>query len=64
MTLEEIKQAISNGKKVYWSNTTYQVVKDSKDQYLIKHIGGSCVGLTWQDGITLNAKEGDFFTID
>lgn len=62
MSLQEIKQAISSGQKVYWSNESYEVIKDNKDQYLIKHAAGGCMGLTWADDITLNGKEEDFFT--
>ena len=36
MTLAEIKEAIAEGKKVYWSNLSYEIIKDNKDQYLIK----------------------------
>lgn len=62
MTLKQIKEALSDGKKVYWSNIGYEVIKDSKDQYLIKHSSGSCIGLTWADDVTLNGKEEEFFT--
>lgn len=61
MTLLEIKQAVDAGTSVYWSNEAYQVIKDAKGQYLIKHTGGICIGLTWADGVTLNADEKDFF---
>jgi Tfp pilus assembly protein PilX len=61
MNVHEIKQAVDSGKKVYWSNLGYQVIKDSIGQYLIKHICGHCIGLTWQDGTTLNGKEEEFF---
>lgn len=61
MDLQEIKQAISEGKKVYWSNTSYEVIK-SNDDYLIKcNNNNHCIGLTWEDGTTLNGKESDFF---
>ena len=33
MTLSEIKQAIEEGKEVYWSNDNYQVIKDYIDVY-------------------------------
>ena len=62
MNLQEIKQAIEAGKKVYWSNTSYEVIKDKIGQYLIKCTNGSAIGLTWQDGTTMNGKEKDFFT--
>ena len=68
MNLAEIKSVIDNGKKVYWSNTAYQVIKDKIGQYLIGYdIGGrseNYIGLTWQNGTTLNGKETDFFIVN
>jgi len=62
MTLEEIKQAIAAGKKVYWSNKGYSVIKDNIGQYLIYRKDNEyCIGLTWRDGVTLNGKESQFF---
>jgi len=62
MTLEEIKQAIDDGKTVHWANPGYVVVKDSLGQYLIKFTSnGHCIGLTWQDGVTVNGKPEQFF---
>lgn len=61
MTLQEIKQVLEEGKKVYWSNTSYEVIKDSKGQYLIKS-NNHCIGLTWNDGVTLNGKPEQFYT--
>lgn len=60
MNANEIKTAIDQGKKVFWSNNTYEVIKDNKNQYLIKN-GDYCIGLTWADGTTLNGKEEDFY---
>jgi plasmid maintenance system killer protein len=62
MTLQEIKQAIAEGKTVHWSNELYTVIKDSKDQYLIKCNNDYCIGLTWQDETTMNGEEQDFYT--
>jgi hypothetical protein len=65
MTLEEIKQAIADGHKVYWKNTAYEVIKDSREQYLIVcTFNGHCIGLTWQDNTTMNGNPTDFFTGD
>ena len=62
--LEQIKKAIAEGKKVYWASSLYQVIKDDINQYLIKcSSNGNYIGLTWQDGKTLNGKESEFFTI-
>ena len=61
MNLKEIKQAISEGKTVRWSNGAYKVTKDAKDQYFITcESNNSSIGLTWTDEVTLNGKEEDF----
>jgi len=63
MTLTEIKKAIKKGKKVYWSNKAYDIIKDNIGQYFIMcNLNGDSIYLTWQDGKTLNGKEKDFFT--
>lgn len=62
MTLQEIKQALADGKKVCWSNELYDVIKDRLGQYLIVcNSNQYTIGLTWQDGVTMNGKEKDFF---
>lgn len=62
MNLAEIKQAIADGQKVYWSNKAYEVIKDKIGQYLIKcNLNNHYIGLTWQDGETMNGKEEEFF---
>lgn len=61
MTLSEIKTAIAAGKKVCCNNTSYSVIQDGDGQYLIRHINGHCIGLTWQDDVTMNGNENDFF---
>lgn len=62
MNLEQIKAAIEAGKKVFWSNEGYEVIKDSIGQYLIRCIWNDhCIGLTWRDGKTLNGKPEEFF---
>lgn len=60
MTLEEIKTAVDAGKTVCWQNGYYKVVKSRLD-YIIKCGNGSCISLTWADGVTMNGKEADFF---
>ena len=61
MTLEEIKEALRTGEQVYWSHPGYQVIKDRLGQFLIKcTYNGNCVGLTHQDGVTMNGKEEEF----
>lgn len=63
MTTKEITTAIDNGARVFWKSHAYEVIKDTKGQYLIKcGSNAHCIGLTWADGSTLNGKEFDFFT--
>lgn len=61
MTLQEIKEAIAQGKRVHWANDSYQVVKDKCGAYLIKHSQGHCIGLTWADCTTLNGRPDQFY---
>lgn len=58
----DIRQAVDQGQKVYWASLLYEVIKDSKGQYLIRCTSNNnCTGLTWQDNTTLNGKIEDFF---
>lgn len=70
MTLQEIKDALDEGKQVFWANTNYEVIKDvikrnGQDdiiQYLIhSHCNDHYIGLTHVDGVTMNGKEDEFF---
>ena len=62
MNLQEIKTALKNNQRVFWSNTSYEVIKDNIGQYLIKcHLNNTFIGLTWQDNVTMNGDEKDFF---
>jgi len=66
MKLDEIKNAVLCGKKVYWSNELYSVetynnFDDIQYFYIVCISNGNCIGLTHKDGITLNGKESDFF---
>lgn len=62
MNLQEIKDAVRNGKPVYWKNPAYKVIVDIYDQWMIIFkYNNSAVGLTLADGVTLSARESDFF---
>ena len=62
MTLIEIKQAVEAGRTVHWASTGYVVIKDSIGQWLIRcTYNGSCIGLTWRDGVTMNGRPEEFF---
>jgi hypothetical protein len=62
MTLDEIKTAVEQGRRVHWKHEGYPVIKDGLGRFLICCIQNeSCWGLTWTDGRTMNEKEEDFF---
>ena len=66
MTLEEIKNAVLEGKMVYCGNTNYKVIRSkiAFDEYeflIVCQSNGYTVGLTWKDGITMNGQENEFF---
>ena len=60
MNVHQIKKAIEDGERVYWSNLCYEV-KQSHGEWNIVHEGGHIIGLTHMDEITLNGDEGAFF---
>ena len=63
MTLQEIKDALAKGRKVYHGNKNYEVIQDQIGQYLIVcSINDYTIGLTHSDKKTMNGKEADFFT--
>jgi len=57
-TAQEIRDAIDSGHDVRLDNDGYKVTRDSVGQYLITYAGnGYCIGLTHQDGVTLNGHD-------
>lgn len=67
MNLQEIKEAVNNGKQVYWGNALYQVKKHinkkgGEDWNIVCESNGHCIGLTWTDEKTMNGKESEFYT--
>jgi len=55
MTLQEIKQAVDEGKTVYAGGMLYQIIKDHKTgRYLVKGPNQSYIGLEWPDGKGVN----------
>lgn len=63
MTLQEIKNALANGLKVYHGNKNYEVIQDKIGQYLIVcSLTDYTIGLTHRNGQTMNGKEENFFT--
>ena len=63
MTLQEIQAAVMAGQTVYWASTLYVVKYASAiDEFLIYCLSNdTCIGLTWQDGVTMNGSEDQFF---
>lgn len=61
-TAREIMDAVDRGEPVYWNSLRYPVHKDRLGQYFIGE-GPGMIGLTWTDGVTLNGRLEDFFTL-
>ena len=62
MDLQTIKAAVLNGQTVCWSTTAYVVKYSVRGGFNIVYTpDGNCIGLTHQDGVTLNGKESEFF---
>lgn len=59
MTLNAIKTAVTAGETVCWKTSDYTVV--FTHDWFIQCINGHCIGLTWADGETLNAKAESFY---
>ena len=71
MTLKEIKTAVDEGKIVCWKNPMYEVRKYGKiaprscvHYDVVCTSNGDCTGLTWQDGVTMEYAEKDFFILE
>jgi hypothetical protein len=66
--LDEIKSALADDRRVFWSNQGYEVIRDTLGQYLIiwrrGERGEHCIGLTHRDGVTMNGKPNEFFTLE
>lgn len=65
-TLEQIKQAVLDGKTVYWKNPAYQVEQDSKNpaQWWVKcTANNNYSSLFWADNVTSDYKPEDFFIV-
>jgi len=61
MRLQEIKKAVDAGLTVHWANNGYKVIV-SNGVYYIKCISNNnCIGLTWNDYVTMNGKPEDFY---
>jgi len=63
MNIQEIKQAITNGKIVCWSNTSYVVITNSvTNELYLKFIpNGHIIGIESDNGELINAKEEELF---
>lgn len=62
MTVAHIQKLVDLGMPVYWKTKAYKIVKDAWGEYLIQcSLNGHCIGLTHQDGTTLNGEPHEFF---
>lgn len=61
MTLEQIKAAVLAGETVHYQNGGYVVTYDHGRFYILCTFNGSMIGLTWQDGVTMNGDEREFY---
>ena len=64
MTVQEIKQAVDNGKTVLWKDCGYEVIKSNDDYFIKCRSNNHMIGLTWSDDVTLNGKEEDYLLVD
>ena len=61
MNAQEIRAAVEAGKTACWANRGYRVIDGGIAGYLIEcQSNGHCIGLTWNDGVTLNGKPEEF----
>ncbi len=61
MTLQEIKDAVDSGEAVCCGNDFYRVIKGGGGYLIVCTANNYAIGLTWQNGITLNDKEESFY---
>lgn len=61
MTLDEIKAAVDAGKTVFWASEAYRVEKDGSDYIIRCVLNQNVIGLTWDDGVTLNGHPNQFY---
>jgi hypothetical protein len=62
-SLNELQAAVDSGSTVYWQNESYTVVPNLlTGERLIRHINGSCVGLTNKSGELIENLR-DFYSI-
>lgn len=62
-SVDEIKEMVLAGTKVFYQSQSYEVrywPKNDSFVVVCTH-NGHAIGLTWQDGVTLNGKLEDFF---
>ena len=66
MKLQEIKQAVNDGKTVCWKSEIYVVEREGTEDYYQIHCttNDNYMGLTWLDGKTMNGEPEEFFILD
>ncbi len=61
MTLQEIKDAVTEGKTVCWAQDNYIVENWKNGLHIVCQNNKNAIGLTHKDGITMNGNEEDFY---
>lgn len=62
LTAGQIIELLYQGFRVYWKTKAYEVKRDHLGQYnIVSWYHNSTIGLTHQDGVTLNGKPDEFF---
>lgn len=59
---QNIRDAVDKGKQVYVGNKAYKVEKSNGDYFIKCTLNNHKIGLTWEDGTTLNDKIEKFYT--
>lgn len=64
MTLQEIKTAIANGKRVFHQTEAYEVKLWTNGYHIVCSFNDYAIGLTHRDGVTMNGRPEEFFAAD
>ena len=64
MNINEIKSAVENGKRVFWKQANYEVIKNKFGDWLVVCLQNeNCTGLTHRNGVTWEYDEKDFYIL-
>lgn len=62
MNIQDIKEAVDSGKKVFWASRKYAVIKEDTGTYKIRYTwNDKTTDLVKRDGMTLTCSSDKFF---